>query len=495
MILPLQILYSIGKYYTSGPPRKSWTLRYYLHVELIKNALSIDSAQSLTYTEFYLHLNEKRGKVEQLAGLSLRRLKNLFPDLDVTSVSIARLDEQLKREAGDDEHFSGKLVNVRESNIPLNGEMSSPPNAKDRVALYIHGGAHILMSIKSHRRMAAIVASQYQIHVLSIDYRLSPENPFPCALFDGVAAYIHLLKNGGYQSDQILLMGDSAGGHLALTLLLFIKNYRKELSEAYGVNVDLPRCACLFSPWGDVTLSLPSVDMNHGTDYLHNPKATVSPIPGVGFFYWLGGAAFEDMHDEEKVRHAESEMRGNPYVCPSLCGQFDGMPPMLLQCGSAELLMSDSIAVYVLNQFPADEDAAGKKVKACEKVIMQTAEMTRDVIEKHEMDYGNDNVDVDQQEMRDNSDEGQQLENVARNVEIQSGHKGTIRVEIYHEMVHAFQCLDMGSVTDWALTNGGKFVENCFSQPDQLEFGIHYNNYHKDVDKVTPYHHLSKSEE
>jgi acetyl esterase/lipase len=118
----------------------------------------------------------------------------------------------------------------------------------DKVLLYLHGGGYQVGSIKTHRALVGAIAKSSGVCALIPEYRLAPEHPFPAALEDSLAAYKYLLETGHDPSD-IVVGGDSAGGGLAVSLLLEIRDQ----------NLPMPASAILLSPWVDLTVSQPSV--------------------------------------------------------------------------------------------------------------------------------------------------------------------------------------------------------------------------------------------
>ena len=156
--------------------------------------------------------------------------------------------------------------------------------------------------------------------VLSVDYRVAPENPYPAALEDACAAYEWLLEMG-CASDKIVVAGDSAGGGLALALCLYLKDKKKPL----------PKKLVLMSPWTDLAATGDSYETNFEKDPLFG-NTTDSMI--------YNNAYYGD--NDPKL----------PYISP-LYGDYEGLPPMLFQVGGAEMLLSDSVR-------------AAKKAKAAE---------------------------------------------------------------------------------------------------------------------------------
>ena len=183
----------------------------------------------------------------------------------------------------------------------------------DRVILHLHGGGYSMGSRTTHRGLAGRIARAARARVLLPDYRLAPEHPFPAAVEDAVACW-HWLISQGHAPRHMAIAGDSAGGGLALATLLALK----ERGEA------LPACAVGLSPWVDLDRRGAAHD-----------GATID------------GAAIDDpMLTREGLQHsarlyAGDELR-HPLASP-LYGDLAGLPPLLLQVGGRELLLSDSL--------------------------------------------------------------------------------------------------------------------------------------------------------
>lgn len=132
-----------------------------------------------------------------------------------------------------------------------------------RVMLYIHGGAYFFGSVDEHRYQMQRHARKLQARVFAPRYRLAPQFPFPCGLYDCLAAYLYLLS---FQDPSTIVMaGDSAGGGMAISLLCILRDQ----------GIPLPAGGILISPWVDLTHSFPSVAGEALLDY----------IPSCGFHY------------------------------------------------------------------------------------------------------------------------------------------------------------------------------------------------------------------
>jgi monoterpene epsilon-lactone hydrolase len=178
-----------------------------------------------------------------------------------------------------------------------------------RCILYLHGGTFITGSIDSHRSLAANIAVAAQARALLIDYRLAPEHPFPAGPQDVMTAYMWLLKNGTAAQD-IVIAGDSAGGTLTLGLLFSLRDEGKPL----------PAAAVCLSPAIDLSFS--------GETWQTNAKADVMldrEKEKIGIGYYLQG---KDPH--------------TPMASPLFNTNFSGLPPILIQVGSKETLLSDA---------------------------------------------------------------------------------------------------------------------------------------------------------
>jgi monoterpene epsilon-lactone hydrolase len=185
----------------------------------------------------------------------------------------------------------------------------APEAAPERVLLYLHGGGYTAGSLRSHGPLAAHLGRATARRVLFPEYRLAPENQFPAAVDDVVTAWQWLRTVGGIDPASVIIAGDSAGGGLALMLLQTLRDQ----DEA------LPAGAVLISPLLDLTASGASIAERADQDPIFTPDL----IRGIGPVY-LGDA----------------DPR-NPAASP-LFGSQASLPPLLIQVGSAELLLSDS---------------------------------------------------------------------------------------------------------------------------------------------------------
>jgi len=204
-------------------------------------------------------------------------------------------------------------VAIERVTAPLRpAEWLTPPGARPAtVVLYLHGGGYVIGSPRSHRHLAAAVARASGARALLLDYRLAPENPFPAALDDAVAAYDWLLGRG-LDARQVVIAGDSAGGGLTVATLLALRD-RGRPRPAAGV--------CI-SPWVDLTCSAPS----------YASKAAVDPI-----------VTQESVTLLAKAYVGVSDVKA-PLISP-LYADLAGLPPLLVHVGSDEVLLDDALGL------------------------------------------------------------------------------------------------------------------------------------------------------
>lgn len=192
----------------------------------------------------------------------------------------------------------------------LSAEWSIAPGSDaSRALMFFHGGGYCSGSILSHRRLVTEAGRAGAMRTLAVAYRLAPENPFPAALEDAMTAW-QFLRDQGYAPQNIVVGGDSAGGGLTLALLTRLRDARSAL----------PACAWLMSPWTDLTLSGATLAT----------KDAIDPIIHKGYLRELADAYLPAAID-----------RTDPRVSP-LYADLTGLPPLLVQVGSAETLLADA---------------------------------------------------------------------------------------------------------------------------------------------------------
>jgi acetyl esterase/lipase len=196
----------------------------------------------------------------------------------------------------------------------------------DTVILYLHGGSHIFLSPNTHRVITTELSKVCNAHVFALDYRLAPEYPFPFAIEDALAAYLaivdpHAIRRSKSQFrlrtpafKKVFIMGDSSGGCLTMQLVEVIKQMR----------LPCPNGVVLLSPFLDHLLESQSWHSNWNTDFMSLDHKGVE---------WALDC------------YANGVCKSHPSVSP-IYADVSEYPPMLIQAGSAEVVMDDSIRYY-----------------------------------------------------------------------------------------------------------------------------------------------------
>ncbi len=189
------------------------------------------------------------------------------------------------------------------------GEWIAWPGADaGRVVYYLHGGAYVRGSVDTHRNLMGGISRHSGARMLGVDYRLGPEHPFPAAVHDALTGYGWLLTQG-IPPERIVIAGDSAGGGLALAVLVALRD----------AGDPLPAGGVLLSPWTDMEATGNSIET----------KAAVDPM-----------IQREYLLDMAKMYLGGADPR-DPLASP-LLAELHGLPPLLIQVGTAETLMDDS---------------------------------------------------------------------------------------------------------------------------------------------------------
>ena len=210
---------------------------------------------------------------------------------------------------------TGKDILIREVEFQdMTGEWVSVNRAhmKKYVILYCHGGGYSTGSSIYARTLTTKLAASTSMDVLSFDYRLAPEHPYPAATEDAMKAWDYLMLLG-YGARDVIVAGDSAGGNMALSLVLKLKSQNRLL----------PRGLVLMSPWTDLTSS----------GKTHITRAEVDPV--------LNEEYLKSMIEN----YAPEQPLDDPLISP-LFGEFGGFPPTYIQVGDNEVLLSDATMLH-----------------------------------------------------------------------------------------------------------------------------------------------------
>jgi epsilon-lactone hydrolase len=202
---------------------------------------------------------------------------------------------------------------VQQNPIEIGGvagvEVTAGGNDAENVILYLHGGVYVIGYAAATVPLVGDLVRRTSTKAITLEYRLAPEHPYPAAVDDARAAYVGLLAQG-IAPGQIALAGESAGAGLAVALLLALRD----------AGVPLPSCGYLMSPYADLTLSGETLAAKQAVDPLLTPDGLRARVPD-----YVGRADPSD-----------------PLISP-IFGDLSGLPPLLIQVGSHEILLSDAL--------------------------------------------------------------------------------------------------------------------------------------------------------
>lgn len=245
-------------------------------------------------------IKRMHGVVENADIEKHRQSQNHFGALLGNSKDVLIEDVSIRDHPSAGEILQGEWVYVNRAHM------------KKYVILYCHGGGYSTGSRVYVRTLTTKLAMSTSMDVLSFDYRLAPEHPYPAATEDAMKVWNYLMLLG-YGARDVILAGDSAGGNLALSLALQLKAQKRLL----------PRGLILMSPWTDLTASGQS----------HETKAAIDPVLNAGYLAEMTG------------NYAAKEKLNDPFISP-LFGDYEGFPPVYIQVGENEVLLDDSVMLY-----------------------------------------------------------------------------------------------------------------------------------------------------
>jgi acetyl esterase/lipase len=189
--------------------------------------------------------------------------------------------------------------------------VAAPGIDAGRAILYLHGGGYVIGSVNTHLRLAYDLSAAASARVLLIDYRLAPEHPFPAAVDDATRAWNWLIAQG-YDPKRLAIAGDSAGGGLTIAVTVNLRD--KGLGP--------PACAVAISPWVDL----------EGLGGSMTTLAAVDPMVQKQGLLWMAGLYLNGADPK------------HPLAAP-LYADLKGLPPMLIQVGTAETLLDDATRI------------------------------------------------------------------------------------------------------------------------------------------------------
>ncbi|KAI0828960.1 Alpha/Beta hydrolase protein [Trametes gibbosa] len=296
-----------------GPPRKSWGIEMTLLSSMMRgmshysHLTDIDTIRMLMSIGGLVPVPSDALVTPVTFSVRKRRLRGILEQFDAAENGTRELHG---------EWVVGKKTWQRlqaEWRARKEGKMSTKPKRKERVVLYLHGGAYYMFSAATHRLITLPLAKYLDARLFAVDYRLAPETRFPGPLHDAVSAYFRLIDDLHVPPENIIVAGDSAGGGLTLALLMYLRDN----------NYPLPSGAITLSPWVDLTMSCESWESNAKFDIVPMPQPGdhLNPI-----------ACYLGEHMEKYLTH--------PYASP-LFGDFKGLPPLLIQAGEVEVLRDE----------------------------------------------------------------------------------------------------------------------------------------------------------
>jgi monoterpene epsilon-lactone hydrolase len=243
----------------------------------------------------------------QLDGLvTLLRSRAVPPDYDVAQ-SRARFEKTAVFLGGAPD---AKCEKVDAGGVPAEWVMA-PGCDSGRAILYLHGGGYAIGSLNTHRRLAYDISAASAAKVLLIDYRLAPEHPFPAAIDDAAAAWRWLLQQG-FAANRLAIAGDSAGGGLTIATLVNLRDKK----------LGLPACAVAISPWVDL----------EGLGNSITTRSAQDPMVQKDGLLWMA------------KMYLNGKDAKTPLAAP-LHADLKGLPPTLVQVGTAETLLDDAIRI------------------------------------------------------------------------------------------------------------------------------------------------------
>ncbi|WFD30574.1 hypothetical protein MSPP1_001595 [Malassezia sp. CBS 17886] len=291
-----------------GPPKKSWGVEMSILTKAIReiskhsDLTTIPILQKVFELARFLPIPDDGLITPVTFRVKRRNLRGFLASEDA--------NETGKRE------LSGEWIVGKQTWRRLQSDwQSGKRSGKERVILYVHGGAYFVMSAQTHRPLTIALSKYCECRAFVVNYRLAPDTVFPGALLDTVYAYFRLIDDLHIPPNNIVVAADSAGGGLAIAMLMYLRDNK----------YPLPGGGIFFSPWVDLTISCDSWETNKEFDYLPRPPNGdhMNPV-------W----AYLGPNIKKYLTH--------PYVSP-LFGDARGLPPLLIQSGDAEVLRDENV--------------------------------------------------------------------------------------------------------------------------------------------------------
>ncbi|GBB94214.1 hypothetical protein RclHR1_23100002 [Rhizophagus clarus] len=366
---PLLISTTIN-HYLKGPPRPSWNLKFHLTWAIYKSAFGNDTSSVKT--------------IEQMQEDSFR----IVPVTTGVIINEFKINNKYRHEAQVHlekilkpyEHVLDTEWKVLKDDGIVSEWIQVPNDGWEKkeirkTVLYLHSSGYHLFNKDSHRNTTSYFAKEANARVLAINYRLAPQNQFPAALHDALAAYLYLLnppKDAGFEPlnpKNIVIAGASAGGGLSLALGLAIRD--AGLSSCAGINC--------WSPAVDLTYSTPSITDDECIDYISNPIGAKIKNQNLGPKIWHDSF---DRPDGRLHLYAPNEGLAIPYISPMLAESLGDLPPLSLVAGDDERLRDEAIYFAHRSIEPAKYKGPSYNAGKFEKSPFQTP--TNTILEIYE---------------------------------------------------------------------------------------------------------------
>ncbi|KAJ2365339.1 hypothetical protein IW150_006238 [Coemansia sp. RSA 2607] len=356
---------STFKYAVHGPRLPGWKLKNQLHRDLFyafvssstpqifdDSALDTIDVQAIGAEMQANPLPEKKLTAKQgiykVIGIPAKQVTfetDKFENIGVGKDGIVSLIEKDAHEDGAGRQISCELVVATGAKEKLKQHAKdddkslltcAPVYTGENILLYIHGGGFALGSSAGYRHITCQLSESSRVRVISVDYRLAPQNPFPTQIYDILVVYKYLLQQG-FAAQNITVAGDSAGGTLAIALTHLLR----------FIGSPAPGALVLLSPWSNLVDTKPSVEANKDYDFVVL-RPLESPISNPRLLYKPG---------QRLTPEIRTEMR-DPLVSPYF-GDFKNFPPTLVQAGAKEVLIDDIEALVkaIDEQNPGNPDS------------------------------------------------------------------------------------------------------------------------------------------
>ena len=227
--------------------------------------------------------------------------------------------KRVKDERNEMEHMANMIQlssDVEIKSVTIDGIdatwLKTPGVEEENLIIYLHGGGYITGSFNTHKDLVQRLSREARCRVITIEYGLAPEHPFPKGLNDVIKIYKWLINEEKFKPNKIVIAGDSAGGGLTLATLLKLRD----------LGITLPAAGVCLSPWTDLTFA--------GESYYD--KNIIDP-----------GITLDELMFDARL-YLGNEDPKNPYVSP-VYADLKGLPPLLIHVGTVEKLLNDSTRI------------------------------------------------------------------------------------------------------------------------------------------------------